>query len=56
MHHMDKKFLAWFYRLNNIKISKYFNYELSFNDIFSKDNWPRTKGGAYVLNIDDKQN
>ena len=28
---------------------------LTFNVVFSRDNFPRIKDGAYVINIDDKQ-
>ena len=27
-----------------------------FNGVFSRDNLPRIKDGAYVINLDDKQN
>ena len=33
---------------------KYFNYEARFN-VFPKDNLPKIKDGAYVVNLDDKQ-
>ena len=28
---------------------------MEFNGVYSKDNLPRTKDGAYVKNLDDKQ-
>ena len=34
---------------------KYFNYEARFNNAFPRDNLPRIKDGAYVVNLDDKQ-
>ena len=37
-----------------MEITKYFNYEPKFNGVFSKDNLPRIKDGAYVINLDDK--
>ena len=42
--------------LINIKITKHFNYKPRFNGVFSRDNLPRIKDGAYVINLDDKQN
>ena len=40
--------------LNNIEITNYFNYESRFNGVFSRNNLPRIKDGAYVINLDDK--
>ena len=34
---------------------KYFNYEPSFNGVLSRENLPRIKDGAYVLNLEDKE-
>ena len=34
---------------------KYFNCESRFNDVFSKDNLPRIKDGAYAINLDDNK-
>ena len=42
-------------RLNNIEITKYFNYEHRFNDVFSSYNLPGIKDGADVINLDDKK-
>ena len=36
-------------------MTDYFNYEPRFNGIFSRNNLPRTKDGAYVINLDDKK-
>ena len=33
----------------------YFNYKATFKVVFSRDNLPRIKDGAYVINFDDKQ-
>ena len=33
----------------------YFNYKARFKVVFSRDNLPRIKDGAYVINFDDKQ-
>ena len=41
--------------ISNIKITKYFNYEPRFIDVFSRDNLPRIKDGGYVKNLHDKQ-
>ena len=41
--------------LSNIEITKYFNYEPVFIGVFSRDNLPRIKDGAYVINLDGKQ-
>ena len=41
--------------LSNIKITKYFNYEHRFNGVSSRNNLPRIKDGAYVINLDNKK-
>ena len=41
--------------LSNIKTAKYFNYDPRFNGVFSRDNLPRMKDGAYIINLNDKQ-
>ena len=40
--------------LNSIEITNYFNYEPRFNGVFSRNNLPTIKDGAYVINLDDK--
>ena len=35
--------------------SKYINYEPRFISVFSGDNLPRMKDGAYVMNLDDRK-
>ena len=47
---MDKIFLVLLHPLNNYC----FNYEPRFNGVFSRNNLPRIKDGAYVINLDDK--
>ena len=42
-------------RETNIKITKYLNCHPKFNGVYSIDNVPRIKDGAYVINHDDKQ-
>ena len=40
--------------LNNLEIQKYYQNELEFNCVYSRDNLPnKTKDGAYVINIDE---
>ena len=52
---MDKFFLVLLHPLsNNIDVTKHFNYEPRFNGVFSRNNLPRTKDGAYVINFNDK--
>ena len=41
--------------LNNINITDYFNYKPRLNGVFSKNNLPRIKDGAYVINLDGKK-
>ena len=55
MDHMNKKVLFPLHPLSNIEITNYFNYERRFNGTFSRDNLPKIKDGAYVLNLDDNQ-
>ena len=55
MDNMGKIFLFPFHILSNIKITKYFNYEPRFIDVFTRDNLPRIKDGAYVINLDGEQ-
>ena len=41
--------------LTNFEIEKYFEDELLFNGVFSRNNLPRiTQDGGYVVNLDDK--
>ena len=35
--------------------TNYFNYEPIFNDVFARNNLPRIKDWAYVINLDDKK-
>ena len=50
-----KIFLVLLHPLSNIEIEKDFNYVPRFNGIFSRNNLPRIKYGAYVINLDDKK-
>ena len=38
--------------LTNFEIQKYEN-ESKFNDVYSRNNSPKTKDGAYVINLDE---
>ena len=40
--------------LKHCKIPKYYDQDCRFNGIFSRNNWPRIKDGAYLINLDDK--
>ena len=39
--------------LNNFEIQKYYENEPKFNGVYSRDNLPRLKDGAYVINLDE---
>ena len=40
--------------LTNLEIMKYYENESRFNGVYSRDNLPiKTKGGAYVINLDE---
>ena len=42
------------YSLTNFEIQKYYQNELRFNDVFSRNNLPKKiKDGAYVINLDE---
>ena len=45
-----------FHPLNDIEITNYFKYEARFNDVFSRNNLPEIKDGAYFINLDGKNN
>ena len=38
--------------LTNFEIQKYYQKELRFNGVYSRDNLSRIKDGAYVINLD----
>ena len=38
-----------------MEITNYFKYEPRFNDVFSRNNLPRIKDGAYVINLNVKE-
>ena len=46
-----------FHPLPNIEISEYYKNEPRFNDVYSRNNLPKTiKKGAYVINLDEYEN
>ena len=45
-----------FHPLTNIKISEYYASEPRFNGVYSRNNLPKIKKGAYVINLDEYEN
>ena len=41
------------YPLTNLEIQKYNQNEPRFNGVYSRDNLPKIKDGAYVINLDE---
>ena len=39
--------------LTNFEIQKYYQNDPRFNGVYSRDNLPKIKHGAYVINLDD---
>ena len=39
--------------LANFEIQKYYQNEPRFNDVYSRDNQPKIRDGAYVINLDE---
>ena len=39
--------------LLNFEIQKHYYKEPIFNHVFSRNNWPKTKDGEYVINLDE---
>ena len=37
----------------NFEIEKYYQNEPRFNGVYSRDNLPKIKNGAYVINLDE---
>ena len=59
MKELKKKLnsLLPFHPLTNFEISEYYKNEPRFNDVYSKNNLPKTiKKGAYVINLDEYEN
>ena len=38
--------------LTNFEIQKYYQNEPRFNGLYSRDTLPKTKDGAYIINLD----
>ena len=39
--------------LTNFEIQKYYQNELRFNGVYSRDNLPKIKDGSYIINLDE---
>ena len=39
--------------LTNFEIQKFYQNEPKFNGVYSRNNLPKIKDGAYVINLDD---
>ena len=39
--------------LTNFEIQKFYQNELRFNDVYSRDNLTEIKNGAYIINLDE---
>ena len=39
--------------LTNFEIQKYYQNEPRFNGVYSRDNLPKIKDGAYIINLDE---
>ena len=48
-----KRFLMPSYVLTNFCLQKCYQIDPRFNGVYSRDNLPKTKDGAYVTNLDD---
>ena len=42
--------------LTNLEIQKYYKNEPKFNGVFSRNNLPKKKDGAYIINLDEYAN
>ena len=41
------------YSLTNFEIQKYYQNELKFSGVYSRDNLPKIKDGVYVIDLDE---
>ena len=41
------------YSLTNFEIQKYYQDEPKFNGVYSRNNLPKIKDGAYAINLDE---
>ena len=39
--------------LTNFEIQRYYQKEPKFNGLYSRNNLPKIKGGAYIINLDE---
>ena len=39
--------------LTNLEIQKYYKNQPRFNGVYSRDNLPKIKDGAYIINLDE---
>ena len=39
--------------LTNFEIRKYYQNELRFNGVYSRNNLPKIKDGTYIINLDE---
>ena len=46
-------FLMLSHPLTNFEIQKYYQNEPRFNGVYSRDNLPKIKDGAYIINLDE---
>ena len=53
---IKKKSLTPFHPLTNFEIQDYFKNEKRFNGVFSRNNLPKLKKGAYAINLDHSKN
>ena len=50
---MKNGFLMPPYPLTYFEIKKYYQKEPRFNGVYSRDNLPRIRDGAYIINLDE---
>ena len=50
---MQMGFLMPPHPLTNFEIQKYYQNEPRFNGVYSRDNLPRIRDGAYIINLDE---
>ena len=53
---IKKKSLTPFNPLTNFEMQEYFKNEKRFNGVYSRNNLPKLKNGAYVTNLDHSKN
>ena len=46
-------FLIPSHPLTNFEIPKYYQNKFKFNGVYSRNNLPKIKGGAYIINADE---